>query len=162
MDDAGDLEAWLASLPAARGEPPVDDVTHPDRRSLLSRIIDYYLESGDFNGLACRQNVAEIAVTGTVHELVSPSGRYRWAWIDFLYWEGLTAKEKQAILAGVWHASREQGCIGILEWNKSYYAKGNLFRSRFMPYPHFIEMNAWVLNPELSLQGVESIVEQIV
>ena len=40
MDDAADLEAWLASLPAARGEPPVDDETHPDRMSLLARIID--------------------------------------------------------------------------------------------------------------------------
>lgn len=52
MVDSEDLEAWLASLPAARGEPPVDDVTHPDPMSLLERIIDYYLESGDFNGLA--------------------------------------------------------------------------------------------------------------
>ena len=52
MDDAADLEAWQAALPAVRGEPPVDDVTQPDRMSLLSRIIDYYLESGDFNGLA--------------------------------------------------------------------------------------------------------------
>lgn len=52
MDDAGDLETWLASLPTAHGEPPVDDVTHVDRDSLMARIIDYYLESGDFNGLA--------------------------------------------------------------------------------------------------------------
>lgn len=52
MDDGRGFEAWLASLPAAGGEAPVDDVTHPDRMSLLAGIIDYYLESGDFNGLA--------------------------------------------------------------------------------------------------------------
>lgn len=52
MDDTGDFEAWLASLPASRGEPPVDDVTHPDPMSLLERIINFYLESRDFNGLA--------------------------------------------------------------------------------------------------------------
>ena len=98
----------------------------------------------------------------TVHELVSRRGRYRWAWIDFLYWEGLTAKERRALLAGLWQAGREQGCIGILEWDKNYYAKGALFRSRFIPYPHFVEANAWVLNPELSLQGVNRIVEQVV
>ncbi|OGO80734.1 MAG: hypothetical protein A3K41_03285 [Chloroflexi bacterium RIFOXYD12_FULL_57_15] len=98
----------------------------------------------------------------TVHELVSRQGRYRWAWIDFLYWEGLTTKEQQALLAGLWQASREQGCIGILEWDKNYYAKGALFRSRFVPYPHSIEVNAWILNPDLSLQGIDRIVEQIV
>ena len=98
----------------------------------------------------------------TVHELVSRRGRYRWAWIDFLHWEGLTAKEQRALLAGLWQAAREQGCIGIMEWNKNYYAKGALFRSHFIPYPHFCEMNAWIFNPGLSLKGVDRIVEQVV
>jgi GNAT superfamily N-acetyltransferase len=98
----------------------------------------------------------------TVHEHVSRRGRYRWAWIDFLYWEGCTAKEQSALLAGLWQASREQGCIGILEWDKNYYAKGALFRSRFIPYPHFIEMSAWIFNPALSLQGVDRIAEEII
>jgi hypothetical protein len=51
MDDAGNLEDWTASLTAARREPPVHDATHPDRMPLLARIVDYYLEFGDFNGL---------------------------------------------------------------------------------------------------------------
>ena len=109
-----------------------------------------------------RGAVVEGFINFTVHEMVSPRGRYRWAWIDFLYWEGLTVKEQRALLAGLWQASREEGCIGILEWNRNYYAKGTLFRSRFVPYPHFIEVYAWVLNPELSLQGVDRFVEQIV
>jgi len=98
----------------------------------------------------------------TVHELVSRRGRYRWAWMDFLYWEGLTAKEQQALLAGVWQASREQDCIGIMEWDKNYYAKSALFRARFVPYPHFVEVSAWVVNPDLSFHGIDRIVEQIV
>ncbi len=98
----------------------------------------------------------------TVHELVSRRGRYCWAWTVFLYWEGLTAKEQQALLAGVWQASREQGCIGIMEWDKNYYAKSALFRARFVPYPHFVEVSAWVVNPDLSFHGIDRIVEQIV
>jgi hypothetical protein len=98
----------------------------------------------------------------TIHELVSTQGRYRWAWIDFLYWEGMTAREQRALLAGVWQACREQSCIGIMEWDKNYYAKGTLFRSHFVPYPYFIEVNAWIFNPELSVQSIKGIVEQIV
>jgi hypothetical protein len=109
-----------------------------------------------------RDDTVQGFINFTVHELVSRRGRYRWAWIDFLYWEGLTAREQQALLAGLWPASREQGCIGIMEWDKNYYAKGALFRARFVPYPHFVEVSAWVLNPDLSLQGIDRIVEQIV
>jgi len=109
-----------------------------------------------------RDEAVEGFVNFTIHDHVSRQGRYRWAWIDFLYWEGMTAKEQKALLAGLWHASREQGCIGVLEWNKNYYAKGALFHSRFVPYPHFIEMSAWIFNPELSLQGVEGIAEEII
>ena len=109
-----------------------------------------------------RSGAVEGFINFTVHELVSPRGRDRWAWIDFLYWDGLTAKERRALLAGLWRAGQEQGCIGIMEWNKNYYAKGALFRSRFVPYPHFIEVNAWVLNPELSLEGIDRIVELVI
>ncbi len=109
-----------------------------------------------------RRGAVEGFINFTVHELVSPRGRHRWAWIDFLYWDGLTAKERKALLAGLWRAGQEQGCIGIMEWDKNYYAKGALFRSRFVPYPHFIEVNAWVLNPDLSLQGIEGIVELVI
>jgi len=97
----------------------------------------------------------------TVHELVSKRGRQRWAWLDFLYWEGLSGHEKQALLAGLWQASRERGCIAIMEWNKNYYAPGALCRAHFIPYPHFIELNAWVFNPHLSLRGIDKIFEQI-
>ena len=98
----------------------------------------------------------------TAHELVSRRGRHRWGWLDFLYWDGLSAGEQRALLAGVWQASRELSCIGILEWNKDYYDKRPLYRARFVPYPNYIEINAWVLNPRLSVRGVRSIVEQVV
>jgi hypothetical protein len=97
----------------------------------------------------------------TVHAMVSKRGTHCWAWLDFLYWEGLSDREKKALLAGLWEASRNLGCIGILEWNRGYYAKGALFRSRFVPYPRLIEMNAWVFNQSVSLQGVDSVCEQV-
>lgn len=101
-------------------------------------------------------------VHGVDMEKIVESQHLKWYEIDFLYWEGLDAKEQQGLLAGLWQASREQGCIGIMEWNKNYYAKGALYRSHFIPYPHFIEVNAWILNPALSLQGIERIFEQVV
>ena len=109
-----------------------------------------------------RGGAVEGFINFTVHELVSRRGRHRWAWLDFLYWEGLSGKEQKALLAGLWQASRDQGCIGIMEWSKNYYAKGALFRSRFIPYPHFIEVNAWIFNPDLSLRGINKIFEQVV
>jgi hypothetical protein len=101
-------------------------------------------------------------VNFTIHDLVSPRGRDRWAWLDFLYWEGLGARERRALLAGVWRAGRERDCIGILEWDRGYYAKGALYRSRFVPYPHAVEAHALVLNRELSLAGVTGVAELIV
>jgi len=109
-----------------------------------------------------RGGAVEGFVNFTVHELVSPRGRDRWAWLDFLYWDGLGAGERKALLAGLWRAARERGCIGILEFDRGYYAKGALYRSRFVPYPRAVEAWALALNPRLSLAGVKGVVELIV
>ncbi len=109
-----------------------------------------------------RDGAVEGFINFTVYDMVGKRGTHRWAWLDFLYWEGLSGKEKQALLAGLWKASRDQGCIGILEWNKNYYAKGALFRSHFIPYPRFLDLNAWVFNSDLSLQGIDSVFEQVI
>lgn len=109
-----------------------------------------------------RGGAVEGFINFSVYAVVTKRGSYRWAWLDFLYWEGLSGKEKKALLAGLWEASRDEGCIGILEWNKNYYAKGALFCSHFIPWPPFVEVNAWVFNPDLSLQGVDSVFEQII
>jgi GNAT superfamily N-acetyltransferase len=98
----------------------------------------------------------------TALDMLSRRGRYRWAWLDFLHWEGLSGREKKALLAGLWASARDHGCIGILEWNKNYYAKGALFRSRFFAYPRFIDLNAWIFNPGLSLKGISSVFEQVI
>jgi hypothetical protein len=109
-----------------------------------------------------RDAAVEGFINFSLQEMVSRRGRHRWAWIDFLSWDGLTAKERRALLSGLWQAARDQGCIGLLEWDKNYYAKGALYRSRFVPYPHFVEANAWILSPGLSFKGVDGIVEQVV
>ncbi|MBW1807925.1 MAG: GNAT family N-acetyltransferase [Deltaproteobacteria bacterium] len=96
----------------------------------------------------------------TYNDLVGLRGRQRWAWLDFLYWEGLKYKEKKALLAELEKISRAAGCIGILEWNKGYYANGPLYRSRFIFYPRYIDLNAWIFNPNLSFKGMKSIFEQ--
>ena len=100
-------------------------------------------------------------VNFSAYPIVSNRGAHPHAWIDFLHWEGLTGGERKALLAGVWEASRSRGCIGILAWNTGYYATGALFRSRFIPYPRFAELDLWILNPRLSLEGVEAVVEQL-
>ena len=109
-----------------------------------------------------RDGSVEGFINFTAYDMVGKRGTYRWAWLDFLYWEGLSGKEKRALLAGLWKAGRDQGCICILEWNKDYYDKGSLFRSHFIPYPRFLDLNAWVFNPDLSLQGVDSVFEQVI
>jgi hypothetical protein len=109
-----------------------------------------------------RDGAVEGFINFTIYDMVCKRGTRRWAWLDFLYWEGLNGREKKALLAGLWKASRDQGCVGILEWSKNYYAKGPLFRSRFFPYPRFLELNAWILNPALSLRGVDNVFEQVI
>lgn len=47
-----DVSAWLDSLPDVPPTPPVDDRTYPHADELLSAVIDQYLNSGEFNGLA--------------------------------------------------------------------------------------------------------------
>jgi hypothetical protein len=98
----------------------------------------------------------------TTHDMVNMRSSHRWAWVDFVYWEGLSGQEKQALLAGLWEASRELGCIGILEWNKNYYATGALYRSHFIPYPRHLDLIAWIPNADLSLRGIDSVVEQVI
>ena len=109
-----------------------------------------------------RGGAIEGFINFSTHDMVTKPGSYRWAWLDFLYWQGLSGKEKQALLAGFWEASRDQGCIGLLEWSKNYYAKGSLFRAHFIPYLPFVEMSAWVFNPDLSLQGVDKIFDEVI
>ena len=109
-----------------------------------------------------RGGTIEGFINFSTHDMVTRRGSYRWAWLDFLYWEGLSGEEKQALLAGFWETSRDQGCIGLLEWSKNYYAKGALFRAHFIPYLPFIEMSAWVFNPDLSLQGVDKFFDEVI
>jgi hypothetical protein len=96
----------------------------------------------------------------TIHHMVSRRSTHRWVWIDFLYWQGLRASEKQALLAGLWHAARDLDCIGLVEWSRNYYAQGALYRARFVPYPRYLELYALLLNPDLTLDGVDHVVEQ--
>ena len=130
-----------------------------DEKSLARR-----LHTGDVTSTVVYERGGTVAgfINFTIYDMVCKRGSNRWAWIDFLYWEGLSGKEKKALLAGLWEASREQDCIGILEWNKNYYAKGALFRSHFIPYPRFLELTAWIFDPALSLQGIDNAFEQVI
>lgn len=141
---------------------------YPDRRSLV-RVFsrEALMRRLAWPGVTAtvvyeRDGTVQGFVNFTAHELVSQRGRGRWAWLDFLYWEGLHRAEQAALLAGTWEAARELGCIGLLDWTKGYYDPAPLWRARFVPYPNFIELNAWVLNPRLDVRGIRSIVEQVV
>jgi hypothetical protein len=165
--------------------PPVAGVVRPYRDTDLAPILALtrrYSDQGslvrDFDQASLARHLHTEDVTATVvyerdgavagfvnlsmRDMVNHRGSQRWAWLDFLYWEGLDRQEKQALLAGAWEASKEQNCIGLLEWNKDYYAKGSLFRARFIPYPRFLEVDAWILNPALSLRRIDSIFEQVI
>jgi len=93
-------------------------------------------------------------------DLLGPGKRYPWAWLDYLYWEGLSSREKRALIAGTWELARQQGIMAVMEWNKNYYKNGPLYRSRFVPYPRYLDLNAWVFNPDLDLSGIKSVFEQ--
>ena len=109
-----------------------------------------------------REGTVKGFVNFTRHELLSARGRWPWAWRGCRSWDGLDARERQALLAGLRQAALAQGCIGIVDWSRGGASQGSLYRARFLPVPLYIEMNAWVFNPELSLRGVRSIFEQIV
>ncbi len=139
---------------------------YPDRNALV-RVFDekslsrkLHTEGVTFTAVYERDSTVRGFINWTLYDLLGPKGRNTWAWLDLLYWEGLSGREKRALLAGLWESARERGCIGILEWNKNYYRKGPLFRCRFIAYPRFIELNGWVFNPAVSLKGIASIFEQ--
>jgi hypothetical protein len=101
-------------------------------------------------------------VNSTVRSMINRRGSQRWAWLDFLHWQELDGREKQALLAGVWQACRQRGCIGILEWSKGYYAAAPLFHARFVPYPRFLDVDAWILNPTLPVGRIDGVFEQVI
>ena len=109
-----------------------------------------------------REGSIQGLINFTAHELVSQRGRGRWAWLDFLFWDGLSRGEQGALLSGVWETARALGCMGLLDWSKGYYDTAPLWRARFVPYPNIIELNIWVLNPRLDVRGIRGIVEQVV
>ena len=67
-----------------------------DAESLARR-----LHTGDITSTLVyeRNGAVRGFINFTVHELLSRRGRYRWAWLDFLYWKGLTNKERKALLS---------------------------------------------------------------
>jgi len=127
------------------------------RESLLRKL---QTERVTFTMVYERDGAVKGFINWTLYDLVGPRGRNTWAWLDFLFWEGMDAREKKALLAGMWESAKENNCIAILEWNKNYYRKGPLFRSRFIAYPRFIDLNGWVFNPQVSLAGIKSVFEQ--
>jgi hypothetical protein len=141
---------------------------YPDQDSLV-RVFDEeslgrQLSSGDVAATVVYEREGSVHgfVNFSTHDMVTRRGGYRWAWVDLLYWEGLSGSEKKALLAGLWEASRARGTIGILEWNKAYYSKMPLYRARFIPWLPLVEARAWIFNPDLSLIGVNSIVEEVI
>jgi hypothetical protein len=99
-------------------------------------------------------------VNFTAYDLVSVRQTCPWAWVDFLYWEGLCRAEQVALLSGLWRLARDAGCVGILEWSKGYYSTVPLLAAHFIPYPRFLKVAAWVFHPQLSLRGATGMVEQ--
>ena len=141
---------------------------YPDQDSLV-RVFDEeslgrQLSSGDVTQTVVYEREGSVHgfINFSTHAMVTRQGGYRWAWVDLLSWEGLSGSEKKALLAGLWEASRARGAIGILEWNKAYYSKMPLYRARFIPWLPLVEARAWILNPDLSLSGVNSVVEEVI
>ncbi|MDY0231957.1 MAG: hypothetical protein RBR88_05700, partial [Candidatus Saccharicenans sp.] len=83
----------------------------------------------------------------------------RWAWLNHLYLDSLKVKEKARIINGFLKYLSEQGIIGVIEWNKGYYPQSCLYRSRFFPYFRYVNLYAWVFNPELFFSRIKSIYE---
>lgn len=177
------VRLWGAHRPLTR--PTVTGLVRPGRPTdadailaLLDRYSDRNCLVRVFSREALARRLAWPAVTATVvyerdgavagfvnftaHDLVSQRGRGRWAWLDFLSWDGLSRAEQAALLAGVWQAAQELGCIGLLDWSKGYYDTAPLWRARFVPYPNFIELNIWQLNPQFPVRSIRAIVEQVV
>jgi len=141
---------------------------YPDRDSLVREFdeetLGRQLSSGDVTATVVyeREGSVQGFINFSTHDMITRHARYRWAWVDLLYWEGLSGSEKQALLAGLWEASRARDAIGILEWNKDYYAKMPLYRARFIPWLPLVEARAWIFNPDLSFSGVKSVVEEVI
>ncbi len=83
----------------------------------------------------------------------------RWAWLNHLYLDSLKAEEKVRVIKSFLKYLFERGIIGVIEWNKGYYSQGFLYRSRFFPYFRYVNLYAWVFNPELFFGRIKSIYE---
>ncbi|MCA9772693.1 MAG: GNAT family N-acetyltransferase [Myxococcales bacterium] len=83
-----------------------------------------------------------------------------WAWLDRVVADDLTMTERGALLKKFLHHAQEQGCAGVVEWNKGYYRVRSLWGERFFPYPRWIELCAWTFNPDLRLEHLKRIAEE--
>ncbi|MGB9893803.1 MAG: hypothetical protein ACPLRA_05270, partial [Candidatus Saccharicenans sp.] len=83
----------------------------------------------------------------------------RWAWLNHIYLEALSASEKVWIINSFLNYLQRQGTIGVIEWNKGYYPNGFLYRSRFFPYFRSVNLYAWVFNQNLTFRPMKSVYE---
>ena len=141
---------------------------HSDRNGLIRDFSDEslarQLHTDDVTSTVVyeRNGAVEGFVNHTALDFITNHGSYRCAFLDFSYWVGLGSRKVKALLAASCELSRDQGCVAMIDHSKNYYAKGTLLRSRFLPYPGFIDLSAWLLNPDLSLQSVDRVYEQMV
>jgi len=97
-----------------------------------------------------------------LRDVVSPRGSVRWAWLEFLCWDDCNTREKRALLAAIRQACEPLGCIGILTWHAGIRASWPFLRAGFIPYPRLVDIMAWILNPQVSLHGIEEVSEQVI
>lgn len=101
-------------------------------------------------------------ISFSTYDMVNQRGALPWAWMDQVCWPGLSGSEKQTLLAGTWELAMQKGCIGMMEWTKGETSPWPFFRARFIPYPRFLDLDAWVFTDDLSFTGTIKVFEQLV
>ena len=85
--------------------------------------------------------------------------RVPWAWINHVYWGGLSFRERVLLVKSFMAKAREQGAAGVVEWQKNTYPVSALYGCRFVPYPRKVDMMAWRFRKDISLSGIPDVYE---
>ncbi len=83
----------------------------------------------------------------------------RWAWINHVAYPELSARERYGFIQAFLQYIKDSGCVGAVEWTRSYYPMRPLFRSRFFPYFRSVDLVSWTFNKDISLKNIPSVYE---
>jgi hypothetical protein len=122
---------------------------------------DLSRELGGMVVYECQEQIKGF-ISFSIYNLVNLRGSHPWAHIDLICWESCMPKEKLNLIAGLWEHCKARGCLGILLYTRQRISHLPFYRAGFLSFPRPMDLQVGYLNPDISLDGVAGVFEQII